>query len=87
MRMKHLDTLPCRGELFRLAVIFAALASACFADPVLPNLFSDHMVLQQGREIHVWGQGDPGEAVNVTLAGQSSRATADAHAGWSVLLP
>ena len=87
MRMKHLDRLPCRGELFRLAVIFTALASACFADPVLPNLFSDHMVLQQGREIHVWGQGDSGEVVNVTLAGQSSRATADVHGGWSVHLP
>jgi len=58
-----------------------------WADPVLPTLFSDHMVLQQGREIHVWGKADPGEKVAVSLAGRSATTTADMNGGWSVRLP
>ncbi|HYM76857.1 MAG TPA: sialate O-acetylesterase [Candidatus Dormibacteraeota bacterium] len=68
-------------------IIFLALAGMGFADPVLPNLFSDHMVVQQGREIHVWGKADPSEVVNVTFAGRSAHATTDAHGDWSVHLP
>lgn len=45
------------------------------------------MVLQQGREIHVWGKADPREEVSVSLAGDRSAATADAHGAWSVHLP
>ncbi len=82
--MKHAH--KCLGRLLRLAVIVLALASMCLADPVLPHLFSDHMVLQQEREIHVWGKADPGEAVNVTLASHSASATADNQGDWSVRL-
>ncbi len=60
---------------------------SCWADPVLPTLFSDHMVLQQAREIHVWGKAGPGEKVTVGLAARESNATADAHGKWSVRLP
>ena len=44
------------------------------------------MVLQQGREIHVWGNADPGETIRVTLAGNSGTATADSHGHWSLQL-
>jgi sialate O-acetylesterase len=43
------------------------------AEPRLPHLFSDHMVLQQDREIHVWGWADPGEAIEVRFAGTATR--------------
>jgi sialate O-acetylesterase len=59
----------------------------CWADPVLPTLISDHMVLQQGREIHIWGKADAGEKIAVSLAGHSAAATADAGHHWSVRLP
>ena len=59
----------------------------CWADPSLPTLFSDHMVLQQGREIHVWGKADPAEQIIATLGEHSSRATADRHGNWSLHLP
>jgi sialate O-acetylesterase len=58
-----------------------------WADPTLPTLFTDHMVLQRGREIHVWGMADPGEKITVSLAGHSSAAAADTQGNWSVLLP
>ena len=73
----------------RLAAVALALACAlnCWANPVLPTLFSDHMVLQQSREILVWGTADPMEKVRVILSGQSGTATADAQGKWSVRLP
>ena len=85
--MKHAYRLlrPC--GLLQLFVVFLALGVAGFADPALPHLFSDHMVLQQGREIHIWGNADPGEAIAVTLVGHTSSATADAKGDWSVHLP
>jgi sialate O-acetylesterase len=52
----------------------------------MPTLFSDHMVLQQGREIQVWGNADPDEKISVSLAGQSSDAVTDGHGNWSVHL-
>lgn len=59
----------------------------CWADPVLPTLISDHMVLQQGREIHLWGNADAGEAITVSLAGHTATATTDAAHRWSIRLP
>ena len=69
------------------AICIIVCSLNCWADPVLPTLFSDHMVLQQGRKIHVWGKGDPGEKVTVSLAGQSSRAVSDERGNWSIHLP
>jgi len=53
---------------FQLRVLFRIASALClvvhglsaWADPTLPTLFSDHMVLQQGREIHIWGKADSG---------------------------
>jgi sialate O-acetylesterase len=45
------------------------------------------MVLQQRREIHVWGNADPGEAITATLAGHSATAVANPQGSWSLSLP
>jgi sialate O-acetylesterase len=63
------------------------LSPSSWADPVLPRLLSDHMVLQQGHEIHIWGKADPGEKITVTLAEKTSSAQPDASGSWSVRLP
>jgi len=83
--MKTSRRWPCRAYFLGLAALLIS-AAPCFADPVLPTLFSDHMVLQQGREIAIWGTADHGEAVTVTLAGRTSSSTADAHGNWSLHL-
>ncbi len=50
---------------------------------VTPNaLFQEHMVLQQGMPVPVWGTADPGEDVTVEFAGQSRTAKADAGGLW-----
>jgi sialate O-acetylesterase len=42
------------------------------------------MVLQQGRQVAIWGTADPGEQVTVTLADQKQMATADSTGPWKV---
>ena len=65
------------------AVLLTALSVQ--ADVRLPALFSDHMVLQAGVEIPVWGWAEQGEAVSVTLGDQSATATDQHPAPWCVL--
>jgi sialate O-acetylesterase len=57
------------------------------ADPRLPALFSDHMVLQRGRPLPVWGRADAGEEITATLGGSTSRTRATADGRWRVDLP
>lgn len=75
-----------RRTLFLTANLLLFLVSA-LAQPSLPNCFSDHMVLQRGRPIPVWGWAPPGATVTVTLAGQNSSALADQQGRWKAELP
>src|SRR4051812_12783466 len=52
--------------------------SSAIAEVTLPNVFSDHMVLQRKQANRVWGKASPGEKVGVTIGGQSLEATAGA---------
>lgn len=52
----------------------------------LPSIFSDNMVLQQKREIPVWGKADPGEMVTVTIRNQKESTIAGADGKWIVKL-
>ena len=64
---------------------------ALLARPVGANvrpaaLFSDHMVMQAGRPVPVWGTAAPGEKVAVAINGQTQTATAGADGRWMVHL-
>jgi sialate O-acetylesterase len=52
----------------------------------LPGIFGDHMVLQRGRPVPVWGTAEPGAEVVVEFAGQRQAARADAAGGWRVAI-
>ena len=72
---------PTRRLLACLAFCAPSAAWAALA----PNpLFSDHLVLQQGRPVPVWGNADPGERVRVEVGGQRQAATAAADGSWRV---
>jgi sialate O-acetylesterase len=61
------------------------LAAAASRAAVEPNpIFGDHMVLQQGRPLPVWGTAEPGESVTVSVGTQAATATADASRNWRV---
>lgn len=55
------------------------------ADVRMPAIFSDHMVLQQGKTVNVWGWAAEGETVTVTFDGQRVITTAQ-NGKWSVVL-
>lgn len=56
------------------------------AEVKLAALFCDHMVVQQGKAVPVWGWADPGETVKISLGTDSAEAVADAGGAWSALL-
>ncbi len=72
------------------ALYLTTLLALCSSAPAavrLPNIFSDHMVLQRDKAVKVWGWAAPGESVKVELAGKSTGALADATGEWKATLP
>ncbi|MCH2386211.1 MAG: hypothetical protein MK293_13240, partial [Pedosphaera sp.] len=67
-----------------VAGAFALGQAAVHAEVKLPSVFGDHMVLQQGQKLPIWGWADPGEAVTVSVAGQSYTTEADKNGAWSL---
>lgn len=52
----------------------------------LPSFFSDNMVLQREKPVPIWGWAEPGEAVEVSFAGQTKQATANEDGKWMLRL-
>ncbi|MGL4943621.1 MAG: sialate O-acetylesterase [Thermoguttaceae bacterium] len=79
--MKKMLTLVC------VSVATALSATAIWADVKLPAIFSSNMVLQQGRNVPVWGWADPAEEVTVAFGDASVKTTTGADGRWQVTLP
>jgi sialate O-acetylesterase len=62
------------------------LTTQAFADVSLPTIFSDHLVLQQGKPVPVWGSAAADEDVTVRFAGQTQVTRADLEGKWRVTL-
>lgn len=74
-----------------MKIYLAVLAGILFTVPSwaevrLPAIFSDHMVLQHGIALPVWGWADTNEQVSVSIAGQRATATAGKDGRWAVKL-
>lgn len=52
----------------------------------LPDVISDHMVIQANEPVRIWGWATPGENVQASIASQTVTATADSNGAWSVYL-
>ncbi|HVW19884.1 MAG TPA: sialate O-acetylesterase [Opitutaceae bacterium] len=77
--------LPKPRAVLGLAAL-AALVSPLSAALKLGSPFGDHMVLQQGIPVPIWGTAGPGETVTVACAGQVVTARADAQGRWMARL-
>jgi sialate O-acetylesterase len=75
-----------RKLLFITLAAFLA-AGRLSANPRLPHIFSDHMVLQREMPIAVWGWADASEKITVKLGPNSRSTVAAADTSWSVSLP
>ena len=69
-----------------LTIILLVVSAVAHADVRVAGVFSDHMVLQRGMAVPVWGWAAPGEKVTVTFAGQNGSAVADQDGKWMARL-
>jgi sialate O-acetylesterase len=76
----------CQRTALGAGFLWVATSVALHADVKLPAIFGDHMVLQEGAKLPVWGTADPNEAVTVTVGGDTGHATADGSGKWRVEL-
>lgn len=51
------------------------------------KIFQSGMILQRGKELAVWGTGNPGESVCVEIQGKSAASLTDGNGTWSTILP
>ncbi len=67
-----------------LAMALGALAAgfAAAGDLAVSAYWQDHMVLQRGKKITVWGKDAAGRSVTVSFAGQTANATTGADGFW-----
>lgn len=75
-----------RAFLVLLASLLAPGARAGQA-PFVSPLFGDHMVLQRGKPVPVWGWAQPGARVTVSIDGRRASASAGADGRWTARLP
>ena len=71
---------------FTTILCFACSVFTLRSEVKLAPVFSDHMVIQQGVTLPVWGTASPGEMVIVTCAGLEARAVANGSGIWRVIL-
>ncbi len=72
------------GVLVGLVVLAVSVVRA---EVRLPAVIGDHMVLQTGRPVPIWGWDAPGTEVTVSIGDTTATAEADASGRWCVLLP
>ena len=68
-----------------LCTAFLALfAFFAQAEVKLPKIFADHMVLQRGQEIPVWGWADPRERIEISFQDKTYKTRADRAGKWQL---
>ncbi len=70
----------------RILVSALALAASLSAEITLPAILTDHMVLQRGVPVHLWGKAAPGEAVSAAFRNSTQGTKADTLGRWSLYL-
>ena len=87
-RMRSLIYFLTLSPLYAIVLVLASVfALPTFADIRLPKIFGDHMVLQRGSPLPIWGWAEPGEQVIVEFLGQIDSTSANAQGEWKVELP
>jgi sialate O-acetylesterase len=77
----------CKRLVFLLTGVLAlGLSNLGWADVSVPTLFSNHMVLQRGIPVPVWGTASPEEPVTVEFNDQSKSTVTNENGGWMVTL-
>jgi sialate O-acetylesterase len=73
-------------RLFAFFSFVLSLAVTTRADVTLPSPLADHMVVQRGLPVHLWGMASPHEPVTVTFRSETKTTHADELGRWSLYL-
>lgn len=65
---------------------FIVITCSTYANVTLPKLFADHMVLQRGKQIPVWGWANANEKITVQLNAQTKTIKAGKDGKWMLTL-
>ena len=76
-----------KTKIFFVAILLVLSLVCVNASVTTPHLFSDHMVIQQGKPVRVWGWAEPDESVTVEFKGNRKTTQADSKGVWKVELP
>ena len=70
----------------RYILLFLVYTNLASANVVLPNVFSDNMVLQRNSEVKIWGWASPKEEIIITTSwnNQEYKATPNNEAKWNL---
>ncbi len=74
------------GRWAAAAMTVLLLSAPAGADVAMPNIFTEHMVLQQGQKNRVWGTAAAGEEIKVSIGEQSQSTKAAADGKWQITL-
>lgn len=69
-----------------LALSLTAASLPLAAEVRIPNVFSDHAVIQRDKPVRVWGWARPGEHVTIAFHKQTRPATANEFGQWETWL-
>ena len=75
-----------KKSVFSLFVCMICSLPSALRAVELPAIISNHMVLEKSARVPIWGKGDPGEQVTVSMNGLSAKASAGADGKWSTTL-
>ena len=70
----------------QFSILTAVLVCSLQAEVKLPALLSDHMLLQQGTPVRLWGTASPQEPVRVSLPGQQITVITGSTGKWQITL-
>ena len=79
-------TRPAQIIISSLLVFMFLTRLGTAAPPQPASLFSDHMILQRGAKVPVWGTADAGSEVSVAFAGQEVSTRANNDGTWKLAL-
>ncbi len=68
------------------AIVAFAVVGRSIAVVRLPRIFADHMILQSGQPLPIWGWAEPREKITVRFADQQKSTVADSTGQWELKL-
>ena len=72
--------------LFSFILFFSCNAPQPATHIIPAKLFTNHMVLQQEKPIHIWGTADPSGIITIEFMGQKQTTVSDEAGEWKVTL-